>query len=139
MRKLICLLAYEGMELLDFAGPQSAFYEALEGMDDSYELKIVCFDRIIVQCEAGLQFIPSTSVDNVGACHTLIILGGKGAQSPSITSPQLPSDLLATTEKEIKTIALVVGFKTYHGLARAFERCFSVTPTAYRKAFLLKS
>ena len=72
MRKLICLLAYEGMELLDFAGPQSAFYEALQGMDDSYELKIV-------------------------------------------------------------------GFRAFHRLARAFERCFSVTPTAYRKTFLLKN
>lgn len=64
--------------MLDFAGPQSAFYEALEGMDDSYELKIVCFDRSIVQCEAGLQFIPSTSVDNVGACHTIDYSGRKG-------------------------------------------------------------
>lgn len=318
MRKLICLLAYEGMELLDFAGPQSAFYEALQGMDDSYELKIVGFDRSIVQCEAGLQFIPSTSMDDICACHTLIIPGGKGARSLSITPSQLESlnrlmlnservatictgayliartglpdnttiathwaftsdlqsqypalnvereklfvqhgkywssagvtsgidltlrlieidygvglahhvakhlvvsskrsgnqkqfsnvldiqkpksdrlakiiswigehideiitvkqlsdlvylserqchrlflkeanmtpaqfvekyrmqlasDLLATTDKEIKTIALVVGFRTYHGFARAFERCFSVTPTAYRKAFLLKN
>ncbi len=36
MVKLICLLAYEGMELLDFAGPQSAFYEAQQAMEDSY-------------------------------------------------------------------------------------------------------
>ena len=77
MRKLICLLAYEGMELLDFAGPQSAFYEALQGMDDSYELKIEGFDRSIVQCEAGLQYITSTFMDNVGACHTLIVPGGR--------------------------------------------------------------
>ncbi|WP_179983739.1 hypothetical protein [Alteromonas macleodii] len=43
MRKFICLIAYEGMELLDFAAPQSAFYEALQGMDDSYEFRVVGF------------------------------------------------------------------------------------------------
>ena len=52
---------------------------------------------------------------------------------------QIASDLLATTQRELKSIALVVGFETYNGFARAFERCFSVTPSAYRKAFLLTS
>jgi AraC-like DNA-binding protein len=52
---------------------------------------------------------------------------------------QMDSELLATTEREIKTIALVIGFETYNGFARAFERCFSVSPTAYRKAFLLNN
>lgn len=49
---------------------------------------------------------------------------------------QTASELLATTEREVKAIALAVGFQTYNGFARAFERSFSVTPTAYRKAFL---
>ncbi|AXT40015.1 AraC family transcriptional regulator [Alteromonas sp. BL110] len=52
---------------------------------------------------------------------------------------QLVCELLTTKEKEIETIVLVVGFRRYQGFARAFEPCFSVTPTTYRKAFLLKN
>lgn len=318
MVKLICLLAYEGMELLDFAGPQSAFYEAQQAMEDSYQLKVVGFDKNAVRCEAGLLITPAISLSEITACHTLIVPGGKGARSSTVTSTQLEglkqlmsrservasictgayllaraglpqntkvathwafvnhlqqeypllniereklfvdddkywssagvtsgidltlrlieldygatlahhvakhlvvyskrsgnqkqfsdvlsiqkpssdrmaiitqwigehidevitvqrlselvhvserqchrlflketsmtpaqyvekyrmqiaSDLLATTQRELKSIALVVGFETYNGFARAFERCFSVTPSAYRKAFLLTS
>ena len=42
---------------------------------------------------------------------------------------QLARDLLATTEKVIKTIARVVGFETNYGFAHVLERCFSVTAT----------
>jgi AraC-like DNA-binding protein len=42
---------------------------------------------------------------------------------------QLASDLLATKEKAIKTIAQVVGFETYYGFAHVFKRCFSTTAT----------
>jgi transcriptional regulator GlxA family with amidase domain len=318
MPKKICLLAYEGMELLDFAGPQSAFYEATQVQNDNYEIQVVGFSKNAIKCEAGLQIIPSSLIDEIGECHTLIIPGGKGARSSYIKPNQLASlsflmskservvsictgvyltaraglpantnvathwgfvndlkkqypllkvdpekifvqdgkywssagvtsgidltlrlievdhgialahhvakhlvvyskrsgsqkqfsnvldiqkprsdrielimnwikehieevitvkrlselvhlserqchrlflketemtpaqyveryrmqmasELLATTDREIKSIALVVGFETYNGFARAFERSFSVTPTAYRKAFLLKN
>jgi transcriptional regulator GlxA family with amidase domain len=318
MTKIICLLAYEGMELLDFAGPQSAFHEALQNQIESYELQVVGFSKKAVRCEAGLQIIPSKLINEIDECHTFIIPGGKGARSLSIKPAQLEnlslliskservvsictgvyltaraglpantnvathwafvddlkkqypalnvdreklfvqdkkywssagvtsgidltlrlieidygialayhvakhlvvyskrsggqkqfsnvldiqkprsdrieviinwikehidevitvkrlsqlihlserqchrlflketnmtpaqyvekyrmqmaSELLATTERDIKTIALVIGFETYNGFARAFERCFSVSPTAYRKAFLLNN
>lgn len=318
MSKVVCLLAYDGMELLDFAGPQSAFYEALQVQSESYELQVVGFNKKAIKCEAGLQIIPSKLIVEIDQCHTFIIPGGKGARSSHINPNQLASlsllmskservvsictgvyltaraelppntnvathwafiddlkkqypllnvdreklfvqdgkywssagitsgidltlhlieidhgttlahhvakhlvvyskrsgnqkqfsnvlyiqkprsdrmefimnwvkehidevitvkrlsklihlserqchrlflketemtpaqyvekyrmqmasELLATTDREIKSIALVVGFETYNGFARAFERSFSVTPTAYRKAFLFKN
>ncbi|GEA12908.1 helix-turn-helix domain-containing protein [Alteromonas sp. KUL49] len=49
------------------------------------------------------------------------------------------SDLLATTDKEIKAIALAIGFGSYDGFRRAFERNFSVCPSTYRQAFHTES
>ena len=74
-------------------------------------------------------------------CHRLFLKETKmtPAQYVEKYRMQMASELLATTEKEIKAIALVVGFATYTGFVRAFERNFSVTPTAYRKAFSLKN
>ncbi len=40
MTKTICILAYEGIALLDLSGPQSAFYEANQAQPGSYDLKV---------------------------------------------------------------------------------------------------
>ena len=74
-------------------------------------------------------------------CHRLFLKETEMTPAQYVESYriQMASELLATTSREIKSIALVVGFETYNGFARAFERSFSVTPTAYRKAFLFKN
>ncbi|WP_218354044.1 GlxA family transcriptional regulator [Alteromonas lipotrueiana] len=89
MTKPICLLAYDGMELLDFAGPQSALHEAAQVCSDSYELKVIGFSKAPVQCEAGLQIVPAIGIDEVKQCHTLIIPGGRGARRIALPSVQM--------------------------------------------------
>ncbi|WP_333973283.1 GlxA family transcriptional regulator [Alteromonas mediterranea] len=94
MTKPICLLAYDGMELLDFAGPQSAIHEAAQVCSNSYELKVIGFSKTPIQCEAGLQIVPAIDIGEVKQCHTLIIPGGRGARKialPSIQMKQLKS------------------------------------------------
>lgn len=89
MTKIICILAYEGVELLDLSGPQSAFFEANQCRPGSYELKVVGFSTRAVTCEAGLQVIPGLTIEEVDDCHSLIIPGGAGSRSDSITGPDL--------------------------------------------------
>jgi len=89
MVKRICFLAYEGVELLDLSGPQSAFHEAEQVRSGTYQIQVVGFDKQIVTCEAGLQIIPSASLNEIDECHTLIIPGGKGSRSTTISACQL--------------------------------------------------
>lgn len=78
--KKIALLAFEGIELLDLSGPQSAFHEANSIASDAYELIVVGFNRDMVTSEAGTQIIPNMALSDLTDCHTLIIPGGKGAR-----------------------------------------------------------
>lgn len=77
------------MELLDLAGPQTAFHEANQAQANSYELQVVGFNEKTITCEAGLQVTPSSTIDQVENCHTLIVPGGKGARSLLIESEHI--------------------------------------------------
>ena len=103
MTKTICILAYEGVELLDLSGPQSAFFEANQCQPDSYEMKVVGFSTKPVTCEAGLQIIPELSIEDIGNCHSLIIPGGAGSRSDSITESDLEKlrKLMAHSERVV--------------------------------------
>ncbi|WP_448549544.1 GlxA family transcriptional regulator [Thalassotalea fusca] len=108
MPKTICLLAYEGMELLDFSGPQSAFYEAIQVQSESYELQVVGFSKNVIKCEAGLQIIPSKLIDEIDECHTFVIPGGKGARSSHIKPNQLAS-LSSLMTKSERVVSICTG------------------------------
>ena len=108
MRKTICLLAYEGVELLDLSGPQSAFYEATLFDDSSYELIAVGFTAQAVNCEAGMQVTPNATIDDIEHCHTLIIPGGKGARSPNITEADLKG-LSGLMHKAERVVSICTG------------------------------
>jgi transcriptional regulator GlxA family with amidase domain len=108
MPKIICLLAYNGMELLDFAGPQSAFYEASQSKNDSYEVLTIGLDAEPITCAAGLTIVPSIAIWDVGDCHTLIIPGGKGSRSPSFTERQLCA-ISALMHKSLRVVSICTG------------------------------
>ncbi len=108
MPKTICLLAYNGMELLDFAGPQSAFYEASQLNDASYALQVIGFDEKPITCEAGLKIVPSIAMQDISNCHTLIIPGGKGSRSSLISQNQL-SALSELMFKSLRVVSICTG------------------------------
>ncbi|NVK55116.1 MAG: helix-turn-helix domain-containing protein [Alteromonadaceae bacterium] len=89
MTKIVCILAYEGVELLDLSGPQSAFHEANQTNPGSYKLIVAGFENAPVTCEAGMQIIPEKTINQIERCHSLIIPGGAGSRSPSITDTHL--------------------------------------------------
>ncbi|MDP2562279.1 GlxA family transcriptional regulator [Psychrobium sp. 1_MG-2023] len=108
MPKTICFLAYDGVELLDLAGPQSAFNEAIQVHKNSYQLQVIGFCDTAINCEAGLTITPSVSIEDVKNCHTLIIPGGKGARSTSIDSKQL-SRLKVLMSKCERVVSICTG------------------------------
>lgn len=108
MTKTICILAYEGIELLDLSGPQSAFYEANQAQPGSYELKVAGFSTSPVTCEAGLQLIPELTIEQVADCHSLIIPGGAGGRSDNITSHEL-NKLRALMARSERVVSICTG------------------------------
>lgn len=107
-QKTICLLAYDGLELLDLSGPQSAFYEAEQYQKGSYRLQVIGFSNQPIWCEAGLQITPTVSIDDVESCHTLIIPGGKGSRSSSISEADL-DNLQALMERSERVVSICTG------------------------------
>jgi len=113
----ICFLAYENMELLDLAGPQSAFHEANQVEPSSYKLTTIGFTKDTITCEAGLHVSPTVTVDEVEHCDTLIIPGGKGARSESIRREHLASlEALISRCKRVVSICTGVYLTARTGL-----------------------
>ncbi|WP_033413804.1 GlxA family transcriptional regulator [Kangiella aquimarina] len=50
----------------------------------------------------------------------------------------LARTLLVSSDENLKKIALSVGYRSYDGFKRAFERNFSISPLRYRQAFTAK-
>jgi len=100
-QKKIAFLVYEGMELLDMAGSQTAFFEGNQFVNDSYRLTVVGFSDRPVVSEAGTQIVPDCGLDSLDECHTLVIPGGKGARTnvfPEVALQKLEK-LIARSER----------------------------------------
>ncbi|MCC2616380.1 DJ-1/PfpI family protein [Aestuariibacter halophilus] len=108
MKKNISILVYQGVELLDLAGPQSAFNEASHFVAGAYDIDTIGFDTAPVTCEAGLQLKPNKALYNIVDCHTLIIPGGNGARSETITPQQL-ADLAALMSRCERVVTICTG------------------------------
>lgn len=78
--KNVIFLAYNDMELLDLSGAQTAIYEADRIQPGTYRTQVVGLDSNSVISEAGTCLLPTTSIDEVKRCHTLVIPGGRGAR-----------------------------------------------------------
>ncbi|MAG77175.1 MAG: AraC family transcriptional regulator, partial [Colwelliaceae bacterium] len=74
MHKVV-FLAFEGIELLDLSGPQTAFYEANCISNNFYELSLCGFSTEVIRSEAGTQIIPDVSIYELDEIDTLVIPG----------------------------------------------------------------
>ncbi|GAA0206817.1 helix-turn-helix domain-containing protein [Kangiella japonica] len=106
--KKIAFLVYEGMELLDMAGSQTAFYEGNQFVNGSYRLIVVGINNEIVVSESGTQIKPCCSLDSLGECHTLVIPGGKGARLNSLSQKELQR-LRELIEKSERVVSICTG------------------------------
>lgn len=79
MTRVIAFFVYENFQLLDAAGPISAFEIAgrLEG-PDIYSLKVVSKSGGLVLSSSGVA-LPTWPLTEIGAVDTLIAVGGEGA------------------------------------------------------------
>jgi transcriptional regulator GlxA family with amidase domain len=78
----IAILAYDGFQTLDLAGPLDAFDSANGLRPRAYETRIVSLDGDPVASEAGLRLCPHAAFEADGAFDTLILPGGAGLRVP---------------------------------------------------------
>jgi transcriptional regulator GlxA family with amidase domain len=81
----IGILAFDGMEELDFAGPWEVFGMANDvarkmGREPVYDIKLIAEELKMVTCAKGLQVMPNLSCAECSALDVLLIPGGIGAR-----------------------------------------------------------
>ena len=107
MHKVV-FLAFEGIELLDLSGPQTAFYEANCISNNFYELSLCGFSTEVIRSEAGTQIIPDVSIYELDEIDTLVIPGGKGARLLALTSDE-SQELKRVAQKAKRVVSICTG------------------------------
>ncbi|MCE9595904.1 MAG: DJ-1/PfpI family protein [Planctomycetes bacterium] len=77
-RRNVAVLVFEGVELLDFAGPVEVFTQA-QGWDAPLRVFTVGVTTHVVRTLNGVQVVPDFSVDSSPPCDILVIPGGEVA------------------------------------------------------------
>ena len=68
----VAVLLFDGVEILDFAGPGEVF-----SITEGFEVFTVSLDTEPVNCQNFLTLIPTYSLDDCPAMDILVIPGGK--------------------------------------------------------------
>ena len=77
----VALLAYDGVQTLDLAGPLDAFASASAAQPGAYACIVTSLDGEAVVSEAGLRILPACALEAAGPIDTLIVPGGEGASA----------------------------------------------------------
>ncbi|MCP2175075.1 GlxA family transcriptional regulator [Williamsia maris] len=91
-RRRIGILVFDGVKMLDFAGPAEVFIEANQTVDN-YDVVLVSPDGNDVATSIGARMSVSAAAADAGWCDTVIIPGSEMSPSRFVT----PEVLAATT------------------------------------------
>ncbi len=87
----VAILLFDGVELLDFAGPFEVFSAARPSPDSSdrlMEVFTVAEQEVPIICRNGLVVIPSYTLESCPMADLLVIPGGQGTRM-AINQPEL--------------------------------------------------
>jgi len=84
----VLIIAYDGLQSLDLAGPLEVFtgvniYLADCAREPAYQIAIASPGAKQVRTSSGLTLVPDTDLRAVRGVHTLLVPGGAGARSAS--------------------------------------------------------
>jgi transcriptional regulator GlxA family with amidase domain len=77
----IAIAVFEDAEELDFVGPWEVLAAWRFLHPDEVELVLVADDRAPVTCAKGMQVLPQTTWDDLGAVDVLVYPGGRGTRA----------------------------------------------------------
>ncbi|MGO1120813.1 GlxA family transcriptional regulator [Rhodovibrionaceae bacterium A322] len=97
----IDLLLFDGVNILDVAGPLQAFTNATRKNRDAYDIRFVSLDGQPVTSCSGLRLLPEGRATLDSPSDTLLVPGGKGVNAlrENLSSSQLISSWLEGREE----------------------------------------
>ena len=88
-RPVIAILLFDGVEVLDFAGPYEVFAAARDESGEPYTEVFTVADRREVKCYGGLRVIMDATFDACPPFVALIVPGGPGARERSASQESI--------------------------------------------------
>ena len=138
------IFLFNGVEVLDFAGPFEVFSVASQ-LSDYQELKVFTFgaEQSLIRTVNGLQVLPDFALENLPVCDFLVIPGGEGSKRV-IQKPEVLDSLKTSIDQTQWTMSVCSGSRilgklgyldnkpycTHHSV---FDSMKEVTPTGYPK------
>jgi len=138
------IFLFDGVEVLDFAGPFEVFSVASQ-LSDYQELKVFTFgaEQSLIRTVNGLQVLPDFALENLPVCDFLVIPGGEGSKRV-IQKPEVLDSLKTSIDQTQWTMSVCSGSRilgklgyldnkpycTHHSV---FDSMKEVTPTGYPK------
>lgn len=135
------ILAFQDMEVLDFAGPFEVFSVANQLADYTLlDIQVIGLDSSLVLAKNGLKIMPDCSIMDVSDLDVLIIPGGDGSKALMKNTEGMAwiqtlaqgLEVLATVCSGARIVAKL-GFlqgKTFTTHAEVFEDIVAIDPSA---------
>jgi transcriptional regulator GlxA family with amidase domain len=139
----VCILVFDAVEALDFAGPYEVFTTASRvhgrshpGAPPLFEVACVARDLQPVQARAGLRLLPERRFADSGPCDLLVVPGGvvegamacpqtldwiaRTAQQAQVTASVCTGAFLLAASGVLKAQAVTTHWEDVAGLRRRF-------------------
>jgi transcriptional regulator GlxA family with amidase domain len=109
----VVLVVYDGMQLLDLAGPADVLRAAtLLGADPRYELVTASVDGAPVRADSGVVVVPDASLASLRRSRrsigTLLVVGGVGVEA-TVRDTGLAADLTALAPRAQRVASVCTG------------------------------
>ncbi len=108
----IAILAYDGLETLDVAGPADVFSSAndLLGRDPApYEVVVLGIRRGPIAAESGVKYFADRTLDDGGLFDTIIVPGGKALRLDSKTRTTIAEFVKAQAQTARRVASVCTG------------------------------
>lgn len=99
----VAFFLFEGVELLDFSGPQSVFFTAEQCQPNSYRTLSFSHDGAVVTSETGTRVLPDCALSALQEVDILVLPGGVGSRNCP-----LPAEVLRQLAELVRRTPLVV-------------------------------
>lgn len=128
-------LVYDGINILDVAGPMQAFWTA-----ERYKLRVLSADGEPVESQPGLKITGDGAIKDWNTAADLLIPVGAVDSAPGASkfAPVLQDTAQRTNNTRlasIKQAAHLSGSGHIQNLRRAFQQNFGISPSDYVKRF----
>jgi transcriptional regulator GlxA family with amidase domain len=111
--RVVEILAFQGVQLLDVTGPLQVFASANDFMADAgesrpYEIRLVAPDGPVIEASSGVALVAQPLSPLESCVDTLLVAGGEGSET-ALTNPELVGWVRERTKRSRRTASICTG------------------------------